>query len=127
MHEAMGHPSDAALIEMLKSPSLINCPTSASDVSNARAIYGPCSVCLEGKPRPVKGSNASLDQFTVTAPGQLLHVDVALLHPEGPAPLLCGRFVRIHEHGPANIKSISRSSKRIINNYQFLSQSPQSG
>ena len=79
LHEAMGHPSDAALIEMLKSPSLINCPISASDVSNARAIYGPCSVCLEGKPRPVKGSNASLDQFTVTAPGQLLHVDVAFI------------------------------------------------
>ena len=76
----MGHSSDAALIEMLKSPSLINCPISATDVSNARAIYGPCRVCLAGKPRPVKGSNASLDQFSVTAPGQLLHVDVAFIH-----------------------------------------------
>ena len=80
--QAMGHPDDAALIEMLKSPSLINCPISASDVSNDRGIYGPCSVCLERKPRPVKGSNnASLDrQFSGTAPGQLLHVDVAFIH-----------------------------------------------
>ena len=54
MHEAMRHPSDAALIEMLKSPLLINCPISSSGVSNARAIYSP---------RPVKGSDASLDQF----------------------------------------------------------------
>ena len=47
LHKALGHPSDAALIVMLKSPSLVNCPLTVSDPANARTIYGPCPECME--------------------------------------------------------------------------------
>ena len=40
IHEALNHPSDAALIEASNSPLLTNCPISAEDIANARVIYG---------------------------------------------------------------------------------------
>ena len=41
-------------------------------VQNARAIYGPCPHCLEGKPQPSKGSHKSFDDsLKPTEPGEL--------------------------------------------------------
>ena len=79
LHNAMGHPSDLALEAMLVSPSLINCPVSAADLANARAMFGQCPQCLEGKPLPTTGNNSAIDNFEVTAAGQLLHMDIVFL------------------------------------------------
>ena len=79
LHKALGHPSDAALIVMLKSPSLVNCPLTASDLANARTIYGPCPECMEGKPQHVTGTNSSLETFDIRASGQWQHMDVVFI------------------------------------------------
>ena len=79
IHIALHHLSDAALVEAVNSPSFMNCPISAEDVANARIIYGPCKECLEGKPLPIKGNNSTGDNEDITAPGQLLHVDVVYI------------------------------------------------
>jgi hypothetical protein len=79
IHIALNHLSDAALVEAVNSPSLMNCPISAEDVANARIIYGQCKDCLEGKPLPIKGSNSTLDKMDIIAPGQLLHVDIVFI------------------------------------------------
>ena len=73
LHKALGHPSDAALIVMLKSPSLMNCPLTASDLANARTIYGPCPECMEEKPQHVTGTNSSMETFDIRASGQWQH------------------------------------------------------
>ena len=50
------------------------------DLQNARAIYGPCPHCLEGKPRPSKGSHKSFDDsLKPTEPGELLHCDIVFI------------------------------------------------
>ena len=79
IHIALNHLSDAALVEAVNSPSLMNCPISAEDIANARIIYGPCKDCMEGKPLPIKGSNSTLDKMDIIAPGQLLHVDIVFI------------------------------------------------
>ena len=47
---------------MLKSPSPVNCALTASDLVNARTIYGPYPKFMEGKPQHVtgKGRNCSI-------------------------------------------------------------------
>ncbi len=56
------------------SPSAINIKVPPMDLQNARAIYGPCPHCLEGKPQPSKGSHKSFDDsLKPTEPGELLH------------------------------------------------------
>jgi len=50
------------------------------DLHNARAIYGPCPHCLEGKPQPSKGSYKSFyDSLKKTEPGELLHCDIVFI------------------------------------------------
>ena len=61
LHQAFNHPSDKALSTLLVSPSAINIKVTPMDLQNARAIYGPCPHCLEGKPQPSKGSHKSFD------------------------------------------------------------------
>jgi hypothetical protein len=80
LHNAMSHPSDAALIAMLQSPSFINCPITASDVVNARAIFGPCPQCSEGKPFPTTGNNPTYQDHNISMPGQMLHVDIVFIN-----------------------------------------------
>jgi hypothetical protein len=50
------------------------------DLQNARAIYGSCPHCLEGKPQPSKGSHKSFDDsLKSTEPGEMLHCDIAFI------------------------------------------------
>ena len=80
LHQAFNHPSDKALSTLLVSPSAINIKVTPMDLQNARAIYGPCPHCLEGKPQPSKGSHKSFDDsLKPTQPGELLHCDIVFI------------------------------------------------
>ena len=80
LHQAFNHPSDKALSTLLVSPSAINIKITPMDLQNARAIYGPCPHCLEGKPQPSKGSHKSFDDaLKPTQPGELLHCDIVFI------------------------------------------------
>ena len=80
MHNALDHPSDKAMAEMLASPSIINVPITVQDLANARAIYGPCPHCLEGKPLPHVGKHKSFDgESEPTKAGELLHCDIVFI------------------------------------------------
>ena len=80
MHVAMEHPSDQQLTAFLLSPSSINMPVTVQDLHNLRAIKGPCNVCLEGKPRPNKGSHPGRDPGSEpTQPGEELHCDIVFV------------------------------------------------
>ena len=57
LHKGLMHASAEAMINLLSSPSLINCDLSAQDVRNWIDIEGECTVCLRAKPLPVKRSN----------------------------------------------------------------------
>lgn len=82
-HEAMGHPSDAALGTLMVSPSVINCNLTPADLAVARALYGPCPHCLEGKPQPDKHTHSSWDPGgRPTEPGQHLHTDIVYIKGE---------------------------------------------
>ena len=77
LHVALEHPSDTQLAAFIQSPSTINCPITVQDLKNLRAINGPCRVCLEGKPKPHKGSHSTHDRRAEpTQPGELLHADI---------------------------------------------------
>jgi len=77
LHQALSHPSDKALGAALRSTSYINLGLTPVDLSNARAIYGPCPHCLEGKPVPHTGSHDTFDPGgEPQKPGELLHVDI---------------------------------------------------
>ena len=77
LHQALGHPSDKALGAALRSPSYINLNLTPVDLSNARAIFGPCPHCLEGKPVPHTGTHETFDPGgEPQKPGELLHVDI---------------------------------------------------
>ena len=81
LHQALDHPSDRALTALLGSPSMINVPITANDLANARAIYGPCPHCLEGKPKPHVGKHQTFDPGgEPTKPGQLLHADIVFIN-----------------------------------------------
>jgi len=77
LHQALNHPSDKALGAALGSKSYINLSITPLDLTNARAIYGPCPHCLEGKPLPHEGSHDTFDPGgEPTKAGELLHVDI---------------------------------------------------
>ena len=77
LHQALNHPSDKALSAALGSKSYINLGITPLDLSNARAIFGPCPHCLEGKPYPHEGSHDTFDPGgEPTKAGELLHVDI---------------------------------------------------
>ncbi len=59
---------------------LTNCPISAKDIANARVIYRQCKDCAEGKPYPLKGRNETLERQDITAPGQLIHIDIVYVN-----------------------------------------------
>ena len=81
LHQALDHPSDRSLTALLQSNSMINVPITAQDLANARAIYGPCPHCLEGKPKPHVGSHKTFDPGGApTKPGQLLHADIVWIN-----------------------------------------------
>lgn len=80
LHISMEHPSDAQLRAFIQSPSTLNCPVTVDDLKNLRAIKGPCKVCLEGKPKPNKGSHSTNDTAAEpTQPGELLHGDIVFI------------------------------------------------
>ena len=81
LHQAFNHPSDKALSTLLVSPSAINIKVTPADLANARAIYGPCRHCLEGKAYPHVGSHKSWDPGNEPKePGQLLHIDIVFIN-----------------------------------------------
>ena len=108
LHNALDHPSDKALNEMLQSKSMINVPITGQDLANARAIYGPCPHCLEGKPHSHVGSHKSFDgESEPTKAGELLHIDIIYI---GSDPYL---FSVDHVSGYMNLihmKSKSRTN-----------------
>jgi len=80
LHVSLEHPSDSQLVAFIQSPSSINLPVSVQDVHNLRAIKGPCPICLEGRPKPHKGSHSSYNvESEPTKPGELLHVDIVFV------------------------------------------------
>ena len=80
LHQSLRHPSDKALGALLRSPSMINSGISPIDLANARAIWGPCPHCLEGKPLPHEGSHKTYDPGgEPQKPGELLHVDIVYI------------------------------------------------
>ena len=80
LHVSMEHPSDSQLSAFIQSPSSINMPVTVQDLHNLRAIKGPCTVCLEGRPKPHKGSHPSYHKDTEpTQPGELLHSDIVFI------------------------------------------------
>jgi hypothetical protein len=80
LHQALNHPSDKALLTLLVSPSAINIKVTPMDLQNARAIYGSCPHCLEGKPQLSKGSHKSFDDsLKPTEPGEMLHCDIVFI------------------------------------------------
>ena len=80
LHQALRHPSDKALGALLRSPSMINSGISPVDLANARAIWGPCPHCLEGKPLPHEGTHKTFDPGgEPQKPGELLHVDIVYI------------------------------------------------
>ena len=76
MHISFEHCSDQQLKTFIESPSTINCPITFNDVKNLRAIKGPCRVCLEGKPKPNKGSHSTNDPYVPQHAGEMLHCDI---------------------------------------------------
>jgi hypothetical protein len=120
LHEALCHPSDEALKALLESPSLINLDVTATDLKNAREIFGPCAVCLQSKPLPVTGSNPSYDRHEVPMPGEDLHMDVVYFNKT--PYLFCmdaasGKFsmVRLHNKGSEHLRA---GVETIINYYK---------
>ena len=80
LHISMDHPSDEHMSKFISSPSTINCPITVQDLKNLRAIKGPCAQCLEGKPKPNKGSNSTNDPVEPTSPGEMvLHCDIVFI------------------------------------------------
>ena len=80
LHVSLEHPSDSQLMAFIQSPSSINLPVTVQDVHNLRAIKGPCPICLEGRPKPHKGTHASHNvESEPTHPGELLHVDIVFV------------------------------------------------
>ena len=79
LHITMEHCSDQQLKAFIESPSTINCPITFNDVRNLRVIKGPCLVCLEGKPKPHKGSHSSNDPDVPQHAGELLHCDIVFV------------------------------------------------
>ena len=49
MQSRMAHPTDETFKQMVSGESLDNCPVVASDVTNARTIFGPSRAGLRGK------------------------------------------------------------------------------
>ena len=45
----VAHPSDLKFKQVVESPSFKNCPVTAKDVTNSRAIYGPDLPGLQGR------------------------------------------------------------------------------
>ena len=77
LHISLNHPSDVQLMEMISSFSFINCPITGQDLKNMRAVEGPCIRCLEGKPKPHKGSHPSNDiKAEPELPGEMIHCDI---------------------------------------------------
>jgi len=106
LHQALDHPSDKALKALLGSPSMINVPITAQDLANARAIYGPCPHCLEGKPKPHVGTHQTFDPGgEPTKPGQLLHMDIVYINGK---PRL---FVVDHVSGKCDLIMMPSKSK----------------
>ena len=80
LHVSLEHPSDSQLIAFIQSPSSINLPVTVQDVHNLRAIKGPCPVCLEGRPKPHKGTHSSHNiDSEPTHPGECLHCDIVFV------------------------------------------------
>ena len=120
LHQALRHPSDKALSAMLSGNSTLNSEISAVDLANARAIYGPCPHCLEGKPYPHEGSHETFDPGgEPQKPGELLHVDIVYI--DGRPRL----FSVDHVTGYISIiimesksrKSVEKAYEQLINSY----------
>jgi hypothetical protein len=76
-HSRQMHPSDRAAIVMFNSRSMVDCQFTAADVRNARALFGPCPACTEGKMvAPPQRTSTTEPAHQV---GEVLHGDFIFL------------------------------------------------
>ncbi|KAJ1425437.1 hypothetical protein B484DRAFT_464524 [Ochromonadaceae sp. CCMP2298] len=73
IHESQ-HLGDISLCHALRHGSILGTPFTPRDVSNARAIYGPCLGCISGK--SVSYSCPSSASEPASQPGQRLYADI---------------------------------------------------
>ena len=81
----LGYPNAAAVINLLNSGSLLNCPVSAQDVRRAYSIYGPDLASVYGKythPKPNIVSTESIESVAAEEREQTLHVDIMSIRGE---------------------------------------------
>ena len=73
----LGYPSVAALIQMINSGSIINCPVTAQDIARAHDIYGPELGVLKGKATKQRITSTPLEFLPREITSSLvLHVDI---------------------------------------------------
>jgi len=70
----MGHPSDQALINTFDNGSFTHLDLTSEDFRNARALFGPCLACLEGKIKAPSSKPSTTPP--ASAIGEHLHVDL---------------------------------------------------
>lgn len=78
LHDVLSHPSDVVLCTALDNGVILNCNLAASDLRNARKIFGAhCAACIMAKmTRPAAAPSLSEPP---TAPGQVVHADIVFL------------------------------------------------
>ena len=74
MHRALAHPSDEYMINAFNSGVIIGTRLTATDVRNAKDIYGPCLACLQGK--AIRPSYKASNNPPATKVGDVVHVDI---------------------------------------------------
>ena len=74
----LGHPSDQALTRLLDCGNMLGTEITSQDLRTARALYGPCPACTEGKMRaPTLSISTSPPASNI---GERLHIDFMILH-----------------------------------------------
>jgi hypothetical protein len=75
LHDALDHPSDAALAQMLKAGNLLGTDVNERDLALHRRLAGRCPACLQGKMHHAPAPTSYSDPVA-RAPGQIMHVDL---------------------------------------------------
>ncbi len=74
LHCCLHHPSDASLITLIKSGTLVGCPVTPVDVRHATMLFGQCRSCDAGK--RTTATNIPYPLSTGSNVGEMLHLDI---------------------------------------------------
>ena len=100
-----GYPSPAALIKLINSGSIINCPVTAHDVIRAADIYGPELGSLRGKTHQRSGMSYRPESLPRVVPAeQVLNVDLMFIN---------GRVFLISRSAPLALTMVSDLGYRV--------------